>query len=44
MLHARVVVVPISKNKPPVRITAPVPDHMRDALRSCGWKEEESDP
>ena len=43
MLHAREVVVPISKNKPPVRITAPVPDHMRDALRSCGWKGEELD-
>ena len=43
MLHAREVVVPISKNKPPVRITAPVPDHMRDALRSCRWKGEELD-
>ena len=43
-LHAREVVVLISKNKPPVRITAPVPDHMRDALRSCGWKAEASDP
>jgi tRNA pseudouridine32 synthase/23S rRNA pseudouridine746 synthase len=43
MLHAREIVVPISKNKPPVRITAPVPDHMRDALRSCGWSGEEAD-
>jgi tRNA pseudouridine32 synthase/23S rRNA pseudouridine746 synthase len=42
MLHAREVVVPISKNKPPVRIAAPVPDHMRDALRACGWSGEES--
>jgi tRNA pseudouridine32 synthase/23S rRNA pseudouridine746 synthase len=41
MLHAREVVVPISKNKPPVRVTAPVPEHMRDALRASGWKEEE---
>jgi tRNA pseudouridine32 synthase/23S rRNA pseudouridine746 synthase len=41
MLHAREVVVPISKNKPPVRITAPVPDHMREALRVCGWKGDE---
>ncbi len=39
-LHAREVVVPISKNKPPVRITAPVPPHMRDALAACGWKGE----
>jgi tRNA pseudouridine32 synthase/23S rRNA pseudouridine746 synthase len=37
MLHAREVVVPISKNKPPIRVVAPVPDHMRDALRACGW-------
>jgi tRNA pseudouridine32 synthase/23S rRNA pseudouridine746 synthase len=36
-LHARDVTVPISKNKAPVRITAPVPDHMRDWLRACGW-------
>ena len=36
-LHAREVEVPIAKNKPPVRITAPVPDHMRDMLTACGW-------
>jgi tRNA pseudouridine32 synthase/23S rRNA pseudouridine746 synthase len=41
MLHAREVVVPISKNKPAVRITAPVPEHMQDALRACGWKGKE---
>jgi tRNA pseudouridine32 synthase / 23S rRNA pseudouridine746 synthase len=41
MLHAREVVVPVSKNKPPVRVTAPVPDHMRDALGMCGWKGED---
>jgi tRNA pseudouridine32 synthase/23S rRNA pseudouridine746 synthase len=41
MLHAREVVVPISKNRPPVRITAPVPDHMRDLLRLYGWKGED---
>jgi tRNA pseudouridine32 synthase/23S rRNA pseudouridine746 synthase len=44
MLHAREVVVPVSKNKPPVRVIAPVPDHMRDALRACGWNGEEADP
>jgi tRNA pseudouridine32 synthase/23S rRNA pseudouridine746 synthase len=37
-LHAREVVVPIAKNKPPVRVTAPVPDHMRTALAACGWE------
>ncbi|MCK9913630.1 RNA pseudouridine synthase [Microbacteriaceae bacterium K1510] len=39
-LHAREVVVPISKNKPPVTITAPVPPHMRELLVKCGWKGE----
>jgi tRNA pseudouridine32 synthase/23S rRNA pseudouridine746 synthase len=39
-LHAREIVVPISKNKPPVRVTAPVPAHMRERLALCGWKEE----
>jgi tRNA pseudouridine32 synthase/23S rRNA pseudouridine746 synthase len=42
MLHAREVVVPISKNKPPVRVIAPVPEHMREALRACGWNGEEA--
>lgn len=39
-LHAREVVVPISKNKPPVTITAPVPAHMRELLSACGWKDD----
>jgi tRNA pseudouridine32 synthase/23S rRNA pseudouridine746 synthase len=39
-LHSREVVVPISKNKPPVVVTAPVPNHMRERLMACGWKEE----
>jgi tRNA pseudouridine32 synthase/23S rRNA pseudouridine746 synthase len=39
-LHAREVVVPISKNKPTVTITAPVPAHMRELLAKCGWKDE----
>ena len=38
-LHAREVVVPISKNKPPVKATAPVPPHMRETLARCGWKD-----
>jgi tRNA pseudouridine32 synthase/23S rRNA pseudouridine746 synthase len=36
-LHAREVVVPISKSKPPVNITAPVPMHMCELLKACGW-------
>ena len=42
-LHAREVVVPISKNKPPVRVVAPVPAHMRDRLGPCGWNGEDGD-
>ena len=36
-LHAREVVVPISKNKEPVRVVAPVSHHMREWLAPCGW-------
>jgi tRNA pseudouridine32 synthase/23S rRNA pseudouridine746 synthase len=39
-LHAREVAVPISKNKEPVRVAAPVPPHMREWLKACGWTEE----
>ena len=39
-LHAREVTVPISKNKPPVTVTAPVPEHMRELLSACGWTPE----
>src|SRR5262249_7988140 len=39
LLHAREVVVPISKNKAPVRVTAPVPAHMRNWLIACGWND-----
>jgi len=38
-LHAREIVVPISKNKPPVRVAAPVPAHLRERLAACGWRE-----
>ncbi len=40
-LHAREVVVPISKNRAPVRAVAPVPPHMRERLALCGWNGEE---
>jgi tRNA pseudouridine32 synthase/23S rRNA pseudouridine746 synthase len=39
-LHAREVTVPISKNKPPVKIEAPVPAHMRALLAKCGCKDQ----
>jgi tRNA pseudouridine32 synthase/23S rRNA pseudouridine746 synthase len=41
-LHSREIAVPISKNKPPVAVTAPVPAHMREALAACGWTGEAS--
>jgi tRNA pseudouridine32 synthase / 23S rRNA pseudouridine746 synthase len=39
-LHAREVVVPLYKNRGPIRVVAPVPPHMRIALEQCGWKAE----
>jgi tRNA pseudouridine32 synthase/23S rRNA pseudouridine746 synthase len=35
-LHAREVVVPLYKNREPIRVVAPVPEHMRERLRRCG--------
>ena len=40
-LHAREIVVPVHKNRPPIRITAPVPPHMRERLLACGWPGED---
>jgi tRNA pseudouridine32 synthase/23S rRNA pseudouridine746 synthase len=36
-LHAREVVVPLYKNRAPIRAVAPVPDHMRERLMACAW-------
>jgi tRNA pseudouridine32 synthase/23S rRNA pseudouridine746 synthase len=36
-LHAREIVVPIQKNRDPVRVVASVPPHMRERLAACGW-------
>jgi tRNA pseudouridine32 synthase/23S rRNA pseudouridine746 synthase len=36
-LHAREIVVPLYKNRDPIRVTAPVPAHMRAWLSACGW-------
>ena len=37
-LHAREIVVPLYKNRAPIRITAPVPQHIRERLAQCGWQ------
>jgi len=39
-LHAREIVVPLSRNKPPVVVTAPAPPHLHARLRACGWNGE----
>jgi len=39
-LHAREIVVPLYRNRPPIRVLAPVPPHMRAALAECGWEGE----
>jgi tRNA pseudouridine32 synthase / 23S rRNA pseudouridine746 synthase len=40
-LHAREVVVPLYKNRAPIRVVAPVPEHMRAALEQCGWQDDD---
>jgi tRNA pseudouridine32 synthase / 23S rRNA pseudouridine746 synthase len=35
-LHAREIVVPLYKNRSPIRVGAPLPPHMRAALSACG--------
>ena len=39
-LHSREIVIPISRNKDPVRVVAPAPAHLHDRLRACGWNGE----
>jgi tRNA pseudouridine32 synthase/23S rRNA pseudouridine746 synthase len=43
MLHllSREIVVPLYKNRDPIRVTAPVPEHMREGLAACGWKHDD---
>jgi tRNA pseudouridine32 synthase / 23S rRNA pseudouridine746 synthase len=43
-LHAREVVVPLYKNRPPIRVVAPVPPPMRERLVLCGWQGETAEP
>jgi tRNA pseudouridine32 synthase / 23S rRNA pseudouridine746 synthase len=39
-LHAREIVIPISKNRPPVEVHAPAPAHLQQRLQACGWNGE----
>jgi tRNA pseudouridine32 synthase / 23S rRNA pseudouridine746 synthase len=36
-LHAREIVVPLYKNRAPIRVAASPPPHMHELLRACGW-------
>ncbi len=38
-LHAREIAVPLYKNRDPIRVVAPVPEHMRGPLSACGWEQ-----
>jgi tRNA pseudouridine32 synthase/23S rRNA pseudouridine746 synthase len=39
-LHSREVVVPLYKNRDPIRVIAPPPGHMHAKLLACGWNGE----
>ncbi|MEJ0094937.1 MAG: RNA pseudouridine synthase [Methylocella sp.] len=39
-LHARSITIPLYKNKDPVSVEAPEPEHMRAALAECGLSAE----
>jgi tRNA pseudouridine32 synthase / 23S rRNA pseudouridine746 synthase len=39
-LHAREIVVPLYKNRAPIRVVAPVPPPMRQRLSLCGFRAE----
>ena len=43
-LHAREIIVPLYKNKDPIRVEAPAPADMCDRLAVCGWQQSPADP
>ena len=36
-LHARAIAVPLYAGREPIAVEAAPPEHMRNALRACGW-------
>lgn len=36
-LHARAITIPLYRKRDPIRVEAPPPPHMAEALRACGW-------
>jgi tRNA pseudouridine32 synthase/23S rRNA pseudouridine746 synthase len=43
-LHAREIVVPLYRKREPIRVSAPVPAHMVERLKACGWAGEIAAP
>ncbi len=41
-LHARAISVPLYPKKPAIEVMAPVPEHMREKMGLCGYKEQEN--
>ena len=41
MLHARAVTISLYKKRDPIRVRAPIPEHMRDDLAACGFIEKD---
>jgi tRNA pseudouridine32 synthase / 23S rRNA pseudouridine746 synthase len=39
-LHSREIVVPLYKNRAPIRVMAPVPLTIYETLQACGWQGE----
>jgi len=39
-LHSREIIVPLYKNRDPIKVTAPVPLAMQERLYACGWQGE----
>jgi tRNA pseudouridine32 synthase/23S rRNA pseudouridine746 synthase len=39
-LHSREIVVPLYKNRDPIKVMAPVPLAMQERLYACGWQGE----
>jgi tRNA pseudouridine32 synthase / 23S rRNA pseudouridine746 synthase len=39
-LMSREVVVPLYPRRDPIRVVAPVPEHMRERLTACGWSDQ----
>ena len=36
-LHARALLIPLKEGKPPIKVEAPPPPHMIEALKACGY-------